>query len=752
MKAKQAWHSKQSYSADRPIQSKKDDILGRAKFADRLAGDIHSWAGNDSLVIALYGAWGSGKTSIKNMLLEANRRKGRTALPIVDFNPWQLSGTGSIPATFFRELGIALKEEGPKRDIEKRAKKWDAYAATLAIAGTAAGWLGKALPLGGVPGGPILESIGAGVKSAGATVKEGGEALKAKSESVAKSLEDQKQELSALLARLPQQLLVVIDDIDRLTTDEILQVFQLVKANADFPRVTYLLLFEREVVAKALNQISGNKGMEFLEKIIQVGYHIPHASSIAVQKVLFSGIDKHLDESPASKHWDKNRWRSLYADGMAGYFKNLRHVYRFLASLSFHIQQHLSEKSFEVNPIDIIGLEALRVFEPSVYERLPGAKTILIRYEGPSMFGEIKQETIDQGLSQIVSVAAPETQSRVKAILGVLFPPLSSSYAGRHGVAESHQEWLRALRICHPNLFDKYFTLTIADDDLSQAELDNLLELTADTKKFMFACDALKKRGLMKVVFDRLEAYKEHIPIQNMSAFIEALCNLSDNFPAMRSRFLEIDNETLASRIIYFGLKRELDLKKRFEVLRNALTRSSGLALPVQIVSLEERVGDREARGHEFLVEVEDLLELKRICVEKLRAASKTIEFRQNPRLLGFLFRWSEWTSLDEVRKWIMENSDSAKGAVWFLTVLLSEMHSWGQEHTVRCYIQLSVVERFTNLEKMMLLVEQVKDIGLSKKEKRAVEEFKKALKRRAQRKPDDAWKNDHDGYEEVVD
>lgn len=750
MKAKQTKRSKQSYSADRPIRSKKDDILGRAKFASRLADDIHSWDENDSLVIALYGAWGAGKTSVKNMLLEANRKKGPTALSVVDFNPWQLSGTGNIPAAFFRELGLALKEEGPERDVEKRAQKWNAYAATLAVAGTAAEFVGKAMPLAGVPGGTIVESIGTGMKSAATSAKECSEALKAKSEAASKSLEDQKKELATLLARLPQPLLVVIDDIDRLTTDEILQVFQLVKANADFPRVIYLLLFERDVVSKALNKISGDKGTEFLEKIVQVGYHIPHASPAAVQKVLFTGIDRHLDESPASKHWDKNRWRNLYTDGIAGYFRNLRHVYRFLASFSFHVQQHRSEKSFEVNPVDLIGLETLRVFEPSVYERLPGAKTILTRYEGPSMFGEIKQETIDQALSQIVSAAAPETQGPVSAILKVLFAPLSSSYAGKYGVTGSHHQWFRALRICHPNLFDKYFTLTIADDDMSQAELDSLLAFTADAKGFMSACDALKKRNLLKTAFDRLEAYKEHIPLQNMPALIEALCNLSDGFPKRQASFLEFGLETLASRLVYFGLKRETNPKKRFEILYEALVRSTGLALPVQIISLQERVGDREASGYEFLVEEGDLLELKKICVEKLRTASKTAAFRQSPQLLGFLFRWSEWTSLDEVRTWVMKHSDNPKGAVWLLTVLLGEMHSWGQEHRIRYYIQLSIVERFTDVAKLTEFVEQVKESGLSKKEARAVQEFKNALKRRAEGKSDEAWKDNHDGYEEI--
>jgi predicted KAP-like P-loop ATPase len=115
--------TKHSYSSDRPIISKRQDVLGRAKFAEQLASDLQTWDGNDSLVVALYGAWGSGKTSVKNMVLEANRRKRVTQLPVIEFNPWQLSGTGNIPSAFFRELGIALREEWPDNEVEKGTKK-----------------------------------------------------------------------------------------------------------------------------------------------------------------------------------------------------------------------------------------------------------------------------------------------------------------------------------------------------------------------------------------------------------------------------------------------------------------------------------------------------------------------------------------------------------------------------------------------------------------------------------------------------
>jgi len=61
------------FSADRPIRSRDEDQLYRRKFAEELASAVRRWKGKDSLVIALYGPWGSGKSSIKNMVIDALR-------------------------------------------------------------------------------------------------------------------------------------------------------------------------------------------------------------------------------------------------------------------------------------------------------------------------------------------------------------------------------------------------------------------------------------------------------------------------------------------------------------------------------------------------------------------------------------------------------------------------------------------------------------------------------------------------------
>jgi predicted KAP-like P-loop ATPase len=54
------------------------------------------------------------------------------------------------------------------------------------------------------------------------------------------------------MLKLDAQIVVVIDDIDRLGDDEVLLVLRLIKANADFPNLTYLLLFQRDIVERAV--------------------------------------------------------------------------------------------------------------------------------------------------------------------------------------------------------------------------------------------------------------------------------------------------------------------------------------------------------------------------------------------------------------------------------------------------------------------------------------------------------------------
>lgn len=57
------------FADDRPIQTNDQDLLRRSAFATNLAAAIAGWKNKESLVVALTGPWGSGKSSIKNLAL-----------------------------------------------------------------------------------------------------------------------------------------------------------------------------------------------------------------------------------------------------------------------------------------------------------------------------------------------------------------------------------------------------------------------------------------------------------------------------------------------------------------------------------------------------------------------------------------------------------------------------------------------------------------------------------------------------------
>ena len=58
------------FSSDKPIKGKDFDQLNRTNFSKQLAKAILSYTDKDNFTIGLCGKWGTGKTSVLNMVLE----------------------------------------------------------------------------------------------------------------------------------------------------------------------------------------------------------------------------------------------------------------------------------------------------------------------------------------------------------------------------------------------------------------------------------------------------------------------------------------------------------------------------------------------------------------------------------------------------------------------------------------------------------------------------------------------------------
>src|SRR6202165_1578973 len=121
------------FSSERPIETLADDQLGRTDFATAVAKVIAQWNGRDSLVLAIYGPWGSGKSSLKNMVLDALSKQNAKTVPL-EFNPWEWSGQEKIFEGFFGELSAKLGSSDEGKNAAQTAAVMRMYAAMLAAA------------------------------------------------------------------------------------------------------------------------------------------------------------------------------------------------------------------------------------------------------------------------------------------------------------------------------------------------------------------------------------------------------------------------------------------------------------------------------------------------------------------------------------------------------------------------------------------------------------------------------------------
>ena len=83
-----------NYYTDRAIESAEEDLLGRSSFSKQVGQAIFEYNGNDSLVIGLFGKWGTEKTSVANMALETVTELSKQddkAPVIIRFAPWNYS-------------------------------------------------------------------------------------------------------------------------------------------------------------------------------------------------------------------------------------------------------------------------------------------------------------------------------------------------------------------------------------------------------------------------------------------------------------------------------------------------------------------------------------------------------------------------------------------------------------------------------------------------------------------------------------
>lgn len=662
---------------DSPIKSKSEDRFGRLDFAEKLAKALVNYQNPDSLVIALEGPWGSGKTSLLNLLEECVKAKAKNndnswSTPIiVRFNPWWFSRKDDLFVRFFNELANAVgRVDNRLQKLSQKLQKLSQGLRKLAA---------------------MLRPLTAMYPSASFVT----ELIKFITNALApsqnqKSLEEYKHHLTLLLLDLKMPIWVIIDDLDRLFPEEILQMLSLIRGVGDLPYLRYVLAYDRQELTKRLAKAITDNAQaadSYLSKIVQLSYRVSPPSSVAVRAYFASELEALLDKEKLKENEEVvSELQELVVNRLSKLLITPRDAKR-LAN-SFFLSY--STIGSELHPADLLALEAVRLYFPKLYEELPLRKDLFLNsakatFQGGSSATDEQARHLEQALREELG---EERWAIALDLLGFIFPRFEAVFSNTAYGDEWDVRWNNERRAQGPKFFDAYFQFALPPDVLSGVETHAVKELVDNPHEFANFLLEKSTETIPGASFSRAFLIVEWL-LQNvdlltdnqarLQSVLRALFQVGDRI-AMTGQvkpsglLLPSGFEWFISSLVFHILKRAKSKDQVFNALKDIFRDTQSIHCMTYTMRLLAQSSKPEVRRP---LSTQQLDELKRLAATRLEQAARNDELSAHTRLLlNTLYGWKEITgSFDAPRKYVATLVRSPSGLVSFLKATVVDVY-----------------------------------------------------------------------------
>ena len=311
---------------DIPILSLSQDELGRTAIVHLMVEAIKNsmFHSHPAMTMGVYGAWGEGKTSVMRMV---KTELEKANIETTWYNPWSVADEHQILMEFFSLLSTVAFDDST---ISSAIENYGRLFLTSSVNGSYS---------------PVVASY---LTRLAQCLPESG-----------KNLLDIKTNISKRLMDSRKYPVIFIDDVDRLSNNEIRIIFKLLRQIADFDNVTYVVGLDPAAVVDALDSscsASGDKfsrGREFLAKIIQVPIVLPSIDETILQdqlKKMLLEVAADFDIIVDSKSLQ------MVSENLSSVFTTKRSIVRFGNQLRFVLPSVYKETEF----VDLCLMESLK--------------------------------------------------------------------------------------------------------------------------------------------------------------------------------------------------------------------------------------------------------------------------------------------------------------------------------------------------------------------------------------------------------
>ncbi|WP_167880373.1 KAP family P-loop NTPase fold protein [Nocardioides guangzhouensis] len=421
------------------------DVLNRKRLATQLARAIRDLSEEtNSAVVGLVGPWGSGKSSL---LGQIETDLATNQWYVGHHNPWAYSDFAGAAAGFFSSLRDAVPED-------VLGKEWRA---------TVGEWVSKAAPVGAAGG-------VAGVDGSGAIGAVG--AIITGDRSPARLRDD----AARGLAKIDHPVLMVLDDLDRLSPEELLFTFKLVRLLGRLPNVYYLLAYDETTLTDLLETTElvgkgSGRAQQYLEKIIQVRLEIPPMLPEQQTSLANAAIDEickrhEMVLSAGATQRLQQMWQSC----LSIYLDQPRSVKRLFTQ----VDATWPDVAGEVDFTDYVAMTFLRVFERRILDLVITHRNEILQQPASISFASRSESPQDRWArwKTLLSAARPRHPDAVEKLLASLFIYLRGAREGTTYVGSSYQEDVsRRMGVGTSEHFDRYVQIGVPESDLAESSV-----------------------------------------------------------------------------------------------------------------------------------------------------------------------------------------------------------------------------------------------------------------------------------------
>ncbi|WP_169953607.1 P-loop NTPase fold protein [Microbispora sp. H11081] len=546
---------------DDPVYA-EGDRLGRKSLAENWADTIISAKAPFGLVFAVTGPWGSGKTSMLNMMEEKLRASDVTVLK---FNPWLFSGTDQLISHFFGEMASQLDYEDPKqKEIAGRLKKYGTLFSPL-----------KAIP--------VIGSTLGGAADAASTI---GKYLE---DTQSRGVEEQRRLIEDSLRELDSPLVLVVDDIDRLTGQEIRDVLRMVRLTGAFPNLIYLLSFDRQRVELALNE-DGLPGRAYLEKIVQVMYDVPIVVRDSLRNILLDELNHAVQDTGYSR-FSAEAWPDVLVEIIDPLLNNIRDVRRYIGPL----RAVLTSLENEVELVDVLALEALRIFLPDSYALLPpAARSLTDTADASHESSELKAQ------AEAFVNSDPNHANILRSLCARIFPASRRRLGEyqRYG-GDWERTWLRERRVASNSVLSFYLEKSMPSTVKSAITAEAIFSRFEDRAYLEHAFQNMGPAGAEEVI-RALEAYEDQFSNCDPIPSAIVLLNQLPRLQRPKRGLLDPGPTITISRVVLRLLRPIADPEQVLRIAKDILPNLEQYSTKFELTRL---VGHAKNAGHKLISE-----------------------------------------------------------------------------------------------------------------------------------------------------